>query len=352
MKILFLSRYDRLGASSRLRALQFIPYLNSLGFVITVAPFFGDDYVTSIYYGKVSVFGVIRSYFNRIHWMLRAREFDLVWVEKEMLPLLPSWIELGLIPSDVPMVTDYDDAVFHNYDQHRRALVRWFLSGKIATIMRRADLVIAGNEYLAMYAKKAGARWVEILPTVVDVNRYAPLQTISYSRVTVGWIGSPNTARYLNFLSPVLQRIIAEHNIRVIAVGANVGQLSGLPIEFISWSEETEVADIQQFDIGIMPLPDEQFERGKCGYKLIQYMACGKPVIASPVGVNTVIVQEGINGFLASSVEEWEKCLTLLCTDVKLRQHLGKAGRERVEAEYSLQVVAPRLAQLLSLTKK
>jgi len=121
----------------------------------------------------------------------------------------------------------------------------------------------------------------------------------------------------------------------------------GLPVEARSWSEASEVAEIQQFDIGIMPLPDEPFERGKCGYKLIQYMACGKPVVASPVGANTSIVRDGIEGFLASTDAEWMQLLGILCDDNALRQRMGAAGRVRVEAEYSLQVAAPHLERLL-----
>ena len=347
MQVLLLSRYDRLGASSRLRFFQFLPYLSSHGLQMTVAPFFDDDYVSSLYHGKVSIFCILRSYWSRFKWLLRAKQFDLIWIEKEMLPWLPSWIELGLFPSKVAMVVDFDDAIFHQYDQHRLSLVRLLLGKKIASIMRRAELVIAGNDYLAEYAKQAGAKRVECLPTVVDVSRYTTSPNASSLPVTIGWIGSPNTARYLKLLTPVLRHLTATNKVRVVAVGAKVEQLCDLPIESREWSEDGEVFEIQQFDIGIMPLPDEPFERGKCGYKLIQYMACVKPVVASPVGVNKVIVQDGINGFFASSVEDWERCLTLLCTDAELRLRLGSAGRSGVEAHYSLQVAAPRLEQLL-----
>lgn len=347
MRVLLLSRYGRLGASSRLRSYQYLPYLTSCGFDVTVAPFFGNDYVAGMYAGKVSHVGVLRSYLTRLRFMLRARRFDLVWVEKEMLPWIPSWIELGLFPSGVPLVVDYDDAVFHRYDQNSLTVVRRLLGRKIDAVMRRADLVIVGNDYLGERARQAGARRIEFLPTVVDASRYIVSSTATGRRLTIGWVGSPSTAHYLNLIAPALQELTVSRGVRVVAVGANPAQLQDLPIEVRPWSEDTEVAEIQQFDIGIMPLPDEPFERGKCGYKLIQYMACGKPVVASPVGVSAVIVRPGIDGFLATTVAEWSESLRMLCDDTSLRQRMGVAGRARMEKEYSLQVAAPRLEQLL-----
>ena len=347
MRVLILSRYSRLGASSRLRSYQYIPYLESCSFDVTTAPLFGDDYVAGIYAGKISIVGVLRSYMTRLRFMLRASRFDLVWVEKEMLPWIPSWIELGLFPIGVPLVVDYDDALFHRYDQHSWSVVRRLMGQKIDDVMRRADLVLVGNDYLGERARTAGAKRVERLPTVVDVTRYAVPSSTSGQPLTIGWIGTPNTAHYLKLIAPVLREVVASRGVRVVAVGANTEQLVGLPVEARSWSEASEVAEIQQFDIGIMPLPDEPFERGKCGYKLIQYMACGKPVVASPVGANTSIVRDGIEGFLASTDAEWMQLLGILCDDNALRQRMGAAGRVRVEAEYSLQVAAPHLERLL-----
>lgn len=347
MRVLLLSRYGHLGASSRLRSYQYLPYLKSCGFEVTVAPLFGDDYVRSMYSGQVSISSVIESYLLRVKWILRASQFDLVWVEKEMLPWLPSWVELGLFSPGVRLVVDYDDALFHRYDQHRSPVVRFILGKKIDAVMRRADLVLVGNDYLGKRARQVGAKRVEWLPTVVDISRYAVSSGANVSTITIGWIGSPNTAKYLKQLSPVFHSLVAKYNLRVVAVGAKPEQLVGMPVEVRPWSEENEVAEIQKFDIGIMPLPDEPFERGKCGYKLIQYMACGKPVVASPVGVNTQIVQDGVNGYLASTTMQWEQYLAMLCDNAALRYDLGNAGRELVETDYSLQKTAPRLASLL-----
>ena len=348
-KVLFLSRYARLGSSSRLRLYQYLPYLQNAGIDATLAPFFDDDYVLGIYGGKVAKLPILKAYFDRLRFMLKAGRFDAVWVEKEMLPWIPAWLELGLFPAKLPLIVDYDDAVFHRYDQHRLSLVRGLLGRKIDRGMQRADLVVAGNEYLANRARNAGASRVEILPTVVDVGRYGVTSRIPGAQQlpVIGWIGSPLTAKYLNLIAPALHEIVSRRLGRVIAVGANANRLDDLPVEILPWAEATEVNDIQGFDIGIMPLPDSPFERGKCGYKLIQYMACGKPVVASPVGVNSMIIRDGVDGFLASTHQEWISALTRLIADPKLRQQMGHAGRLRIENEFSLQRAAPRLVSLI-----
>jgi glycosyltransferase involved in cell wall biosynthesis len=164
---------------------------------------------------------------------------------------------------------------------------------------------------------------------------------------TIGWIGSPATAHFLQLIAPALHEVVTRKLAQVVAVGANAGQLSDLPVTALPWTEATEVNDIQRFDIGIMPLPDAPFERGKCGYKLIQYMACGKPVVASPVGVNSAIVRDGVDGLLASNQQDWVSALTRLIADPGLRQQMGREGRRRIENEFSLQKAAPRFANLI-----
>lgn len=352
MRVLLLSRYARLGASSRLRSYQYLPYLKEAGFEVTQAPLFGDEYVSGLYTGNISKLAVLSAYIERIKFTLKARQFDLVWAEKEMLPWMPSWIELGLFPAKVPLVVDYDDALFHKYDQHRFSVVRGMLGKKIDAIMCRADLVMVGNEYLGSRARQAGAKRVELLPTVVDAHRYGCAGKESNSPVTIGWIGQPSTARYLTTIAAALQKMIGLHSARVVAIGPNPSQLRELPIEVKPWSEASEVAEIQQFDIGIMPLSDTPWERGKCGYKLIQYMACGKPVVASPVGVNNEIVHHGVNGYLANTESEWCVALDELCRDAVLRERMGAEGRTIMEQKYSLQIMAPRLAVLLGSVVK
>lgn len=348
MRLLMLPRYDALGASSRLRMLQYIPALKSAGIEVHVAPLLDDGYVSDLYAGRVSPLGIVRSYLRRLRLLRKARGYDVIWLEKELFPWLPARVETWLLPRSTALVVDYDDAVFHRYDQHRFWLVRRLLGRKIDRIMRRADLVTAGNDYLASRALEAGASRVEWLPTVVALNRYPQRDTRdAQGELCIGWIGSPATAHYLKPIAPTLASLAARYPIRCIAIGARPDQLAGTPFEAWPWSESTEVSMLHRFDVGIMPLPDASWEKGKCGYKLIQYMACSLPVVASPVGVNREIVDQGENGELAESTAEWADAIERLLTSAELRARLGAAGRRRVEATYSVQAQAGRLVDLL-----
>jgi glycosyltransferase involved in cell wall biosynthesis len=346
---LMLTRYGRLGASSRMRFAQYLPWLEAAGWRISAAPLFSDGYVRGLQENTRSPLELLRAYTGRARALLGSHRFDLLWIEKETLPWLPAWLEQALLSNAVPYVLDYDDAVFHSYDQHRSPWVRCLLAGKHPALMRGAALVVAGNPYLADFAQAAGARRVEVVPTVVDMARYpvpASSALMPGERPTVGWIGQRTTARFLTPLVPVFQALGAEGRARFTAVGIDAAAL-GLPMASVPWAEDTEVASISGFDVGIMPLVDEPFERGKCGYKLIQYMACGLPVVASPVGVNSQIVEHGVNGFLAETTQQWAQALRTLAADPALRARMGQAGRRRIEREYCLQVTGPLLAALL-----
>jgi glycosyltransferase involved in cell wall biosynthesis len=339
-----LPRYGQLGASSRLRSLQFIPSLEAAGISVDVSSLLSDVYVKDVYAGKHSVVSTMRAYMARYRRLLSVKKYDVVWVEKEALPWIPAWLELLALPGSTRLVVDYDDALFHRYDAHRSIVVRLALGGKIDAVMRRANLVTAGNEYLATRARYAGARHIEWLPTVVDLERY-PLPECRQpsDEVVVGWIGSPSTAKYLDLVAPVLADLTKKYRLRCIAIGAREDQVANTPFHAVPWTEQSELADLCALDIGIMPLVDDLWERGKCGYKLIQYMACALPVVASPVGVNSHIVDVGENGFLASSLPEWAEAIERLIGDASLRRDFGAAGRRKVEAVYSLQAQAPRL---------
>lgn len=349
MKVLFLTRYGRLGASSRMRFLQFLPWLEQAGLECTVAPLVDDAQLQARYQkGSYELFGLIQSYWRRVRTLMQHHRFDVVWIEKEALPWLPAWFERLLLHS-VPYVLDYDDAIFHNYDLHASAWVRWVLGRRIDRLMAGARLVVAGNAYLAQRARDAGAPWVEIVPTVIDLSRYLvkPALVPTGEPLRIVWIGSPSTVRYLALLREPLAALSQRFAFKLRVIGGSAIDLSGGDVEFVQWTEATEVASIQACDIGVMPLLDSPWERGKCGYKLIQYMACGKPVVASPVGINAQIVEPGINGYLAETTHDWVQALTALMADADLRQQMGAAGRAKVEREYAVQTNAPRLAAML-----
>lgn len=349
MKVLVLPRYGRLGASSRLRSFQYVPHLRSAGFEVDVSPLLDDTYVRSLSTGERSSRPVIVGGLRRLGALLRARRYDVIYLQKEALPWFPSRLELGLLPRRPKLVVDYDDAVFHLYDQSSSSFVRRVLSHKIDDVMAHADLVTVGNDYLGQRARDAGCADVEWLPTVVDLARYPSTPTTERREgpLVIGWIGSPATAPYLAHVSSAIARVAAKHAIRCVAVGARADQVIGTPFEAQPWSEASEYQALRRFDIGIMPLPDAPWERGKCGYKLIQYMACSLPVVASPVGVNRDIVLGGESGFLAASESDWVASLETLVRDVALCRRLGAIGRKRVEDVYSVAVQAPRLVEML-----
>lgn len=349
-KVLYLTKYARNGASSRYRSFNYLPYLEQNNIHYKVSSLFDEQYLINYYQtGHANIGDVLRAFLRRLKILLSLNSYNLVVIEYEILPYFPAVLERFLNVIKLPYVVDYDDALFHQYDQHRLAIVRWLLGGKIAQVMRHAATVVAGNAYLADYARSAGSSAVEIIPTVIDLDRYPiNLTSADLNRVfTIGWIGSPSTSVYLEAIAPALAALCADHQVKVCLIGATNVILPGVNVETIAWSESTEVSLMQQFDVGIMPLPDEPWARGKCGFKLIQYMACGLPIVASPVGVNCEIVEQGINGFLAQTPEEWQNALLTLLRDKVLRERMGLAGRQKVERKYCLQVTAPKFVNLL-----
>lgn len=347
MNILALTKYGPLGASSRVRTLQYVPHLQAAGLDVTVRPLLDDAYLARRYAGRSSGLPfILHSYLARVGAALRARRYDLVWVEKELMPWVPGFVERGLL-AGTPYVLDYDDAIFHTYDRHPNPVVRQLMGQKIDRVMRGAALVVAGNAYLAERARTAGAERVEIVPSVIDLERYGPVTPLPDGSFTIGWIGSPGSERLLEHVRDVLAEAVREPNTRLVLVGASERALPGVPHETWAWSEAEEVEQMRQFHVGIMPLADTPWERGKCGFKLIQCMGAGRAVIASPVGVNADLVEEGTTGFLASTPEAWRGAFRVLREDRKRTEQMGRAGRRVVEQRYDLAVTAPRVAALL-----
>jgi len=219
--------------------------------------------------------------------------------------------------------------------------------------MAKSALVVVGNKYLAQRAHDADAMRVELIPTSIDLARYAsPVLSNNYDKggmPRIVWVGSPSTVRYLMLIAEPLRALAAKQPFVLRVIGGGSIMLPGVEVEEVKWSEETEVASIKSADVGIMPLDDTPWEQGKCGYKLIQYMACGLPVIGSAIGANNDIVVQGVTGFLARTSNEWLANLEILLNDAFLRQSMGQAGRMRVADCYCIQKTGPRLAKLLTM---
>jgi glycosyltransferase involved in cell wall biosynthesis len=326
--------------------LQYLPALEAAGFSVHTHAMFDDATLTARYAkGGYGTRTLMACFAHRFAQLWCSKQFDLVWIEKEALPWWPLWLE-RLLLSGVPYVLDFDDAVFHHYDQHRLSIVRSIFGKRIDGLMAGAALVICGNDYLAQRARQAGSPRVEILPTVIDLERYQLTKPMSRDIPRIVWIGSPTTVKYLDMMrDPLIE--LARTTPFVFQVIGGQTEVQGVKTECLPWTESTEVRDLFNSDIGVMPLADTTWERGKCGYKLIQYMACGLPVVASPVGANSTIVHPAENGFLAADEQEWISSLGQLLADSKLRQQLGRHGRLLVEQQYCLQVTAPKLIVML-----
>jgi glycosyltransferase involved in cell wall biosynthesis len=306
VKLLFLTQTTELGPASRHRVYQFLPALAKAGVQYEVSPAIaGDEYAA--YFGG-SKLAKLR-YLPGNYWrcrrdVRRSCDFDAVFVQKWFLPAA------GRLAGRI--IYDFDDAVFGSATER---------------ILRASTLVFAGNEFLAEYARKF-ARRVEVVPTVVDTERFRPAERRSQTAAAVvGWIGSRTTMKYLEPVVPALK----EYRLKVVS-----SERPALQCEFEPWSLEREVEQVQSFDIGLAPLADTDWERGKCGLKTLQYMACGIPVIASPVGVQREFVESSNGGLLARSLEEWREKVRWLMQYPIERRAMGERGRRFVEENYSL----------------
>ena len=353
LRVLSLAKYGRMGASSRMRSIQYVPFALSAGYQVTLNALLSDELLSKRYLtGRYGYLALIHAYSERIRLLIRRKNFDLIWIEKEALPWWPESVEAILL-SGVPYVLDYDDAVFHNYDINGSWMVRKLLGSRLDKLMSKAALVTAGNGYLAQRAINAGAPWVEVVPTVVDLHRYPFGRSAKiFTTLRIAWIGSPSTARYLHLLREPLRQLSLKVPFALRVIGATDLHLPGVKVEYVPWTEDTEVDSISSCAVGIMPLEDSPWEKGKCGYKLIQYMACSLPVVASAVGANVEIVEDGKNGYLVRSTDEWVVALHTLLESPRLRAEMGKAGRARVEENYCLQKTGPRLVELLRVASK
>jgi glycosyltransferase involved in cell wall biosynthesis len=323
MRILFLSTRQA-KPSFRFRVEQFLPWFEEQGHDCELGFLLGQP-------------------LSRLWLYRRLSGFDVVLLQKRLL----SRGELFLVRRGARrLVYDLDDAVMLNAQGHpdqRR-------QGRFRAMAQAADLVICGNSYLAEQSRTF-AKHVEVVPTTINAEQFHPRRKPARSGpVTIGWTGSRSTNSYLNEVLPAIASLGDGVRFKFLSdsdAGIDFRLLGNVPCQFVRWSPEVEISETATFDIGLMPLPDNPWTRGKCGFKALQYMGLGIPAVCSPVGVNTEIITHEKNGLLASSPEEWSRCLNRLMEDPDLRDRLGKAGRERIEQHYAAHVQVPRLIQLL-----
>jgi glycosyltransferase involved in cell wall biosynthesis len=335
----------------RFRLEQWQPWLQQRGVEITYAPFEDEELHAVLYKSgnlKEKMRMVARAFKRRISVLRTVRQYDLVYVFREASLLGPPVFERWVHRSGVPLIFDFDDAIFVPYiSPANRYLSLLKQPTKTRTICRLASHVMAGNPYLAEYARRVNDR-VTIIPTTIDTAKYAlPEAKAPVGPPVIVWSGSYSTVQHLDTLRNALQRLAKQETFRLRVIGTPSYRLDGVEVEAMPWRSQTEVEDLAGGDIGIMPLPDDRWSKGKCGLKALQYMALGIPTVCSPVGVNTDIIQDGKNGMIAASEDEWINKLTQLLRSAELRSILGRAGRITVATQYSAAVQAPRVFQVL-----
>lgn len=341
------------GAGCRFRIAQFVPYLRERGFDVTISPFYTREFFELVYLpgqqGRKAVSFMALAW-RRFRELFELGNYDLVFLYREAIPLGPPIVERLIARRGVPIVYDFDDAIFlPAVSEANRSISFLKDPGRVAQILKLSTQVVVGNEFLAGFARRHNPS-VTVIPTAVDTTRFVPRaqEPPGPRDLVIGWIGSPTTFPYLEALAPLLERVSQRQPfvLKVSGAGKPV-QFPGVRVDEVPWSLDKEVALFNTCDAGVYPLTDDDWARGKCGFKAIQFMACGVPVVASAVGVNREIIDDGRNGFLAGNPSEWAEKLERLLVDADLRKRFAVAGRETIAARYSLRVTAPQLADIM-----
>ena len=358
MRVLFLAdhRPDR-APGQRFRWEQYLPYLRANGVECDVS-FVLSEADDRVFYGRNDLWGkakgALRAFDQRRVESSRAflERYDVVFIHRRALFYGPPVMERRIARARPKLVFDFDDAIWVPGASEANRLFGWLkYTHKTAEIVRLADLVIAGNPYLEDFARREGARRIEVIPTTIDTEEYRPIprHRDPSEPLCIGWTGSFSTIVYFEHALPALRRIKARYRdrVRFKVVGDGDYRVPELDIVGLPWRKETELEDLREMDIGIMPLPPTEWCEGKCALKGLQYMALGIPTVMSPVGVNTDVLEDGVDGYLAGSEEDWVQRLSELIDDAELRRRLGEAGRETVEKHYSVHSQRERYLNVL-----
>lgn len=351
MRILALmpSLFDT-SPGQRYRFEQWDPLLRERGVDITYAPFEDEELHALVH--QPGMMGkklrlVTRNLGRRLSLVSKVKDYDLVYILREAALLGPSVFERLIHQKGVPIVFDFDDAIFVSYRSPSNGYLSYLkFASKTKTICRIASHVMVGNPYLAEYARQVNDR-VTVIPTTIDTEKYlVPPPRNSSGPPVIGWTGSYSTVQHLDTLRGALKKLAQRESFRLRVIGTPAYDCPPVDVEAMRWRADTELEDLSAIDIGVMPLPDDKWSKGKCGLKALQFMALGIPTVCSPVGVNTDIIQDDQNGFIAGTEDEWVDKLSRLLRSHELRQRLGHAGRVTVEQKYSAITQAPRVYEI------
>ncbi|MBL7982753.1 MAG: glycosyltransferase family 4 protein [Flavobacteriales bacterium] len=334
-------RPDR-SPSQRYRLEQFIGHFEANGYSVVYANLLGrlgDRVLYSRGRLFLKLLLLVKAFFRRLRDVWRVKKDDIVIIHREAFLTRGTFFEKALRSRTRHLVFDFDDAIWHMDVSEANKRLSWLKDpSKTDRIIAMADLVIAGNDYLAEHARAFNSK-VVVIPTVIDTARYRPMhRPRADGRITIGWTGSLTSVAHLALAVPTLRKVQQRFGERVVfrVISDRVFEAEGLHVENVRWNSATEVEDLAPIDIGIMPLPDNEWSRGKCGFKGLQYMGMGKAVVLADIGVNKVIVQHGVNGLLAATSIDIETHLVHLVEDAELRTRLGAEARRTVEDRYSV----------------
>ncbi len=348
MTVTYFSKSSIIGPSSRYRVFQFLPHFQAAGIGCRVDALFGEIYFSILKVHPWALRTLLKipyvsvCFLRRLWTLLTLGRQDLIVIEGQLFPYAPPLAERLLRWCRYRVAIEMDDAIYLTPGHEK----------KMPALLSMATGAIVGNDQLAAYARQFSSR-VSVVPTVVDTERFIPDPTRSVGSpepssepITIVWIGLAYNLKYLDVLAPALRALQSTFRLTFRVVSSRPPHMPGVEIEFRPWDFHREVADLQDATIGVMPLEDTEWARGKCGLKLLQYLAVGMPSVASPVGVNRDIIVNGANGFLAATEQEWHERLDTLCRQPRLRARMGQAGRRTVEERYSLAVWGPRLVDV------
>jgi glycosyltransferase involved in cell wall biosynthesis len=340
-KIIFFTKYTEKGPSSRYRSFQYEPYFKNY-FSVEYYPFFDDNYLDLLFNNKkISKFLILKYIFRRIIKIIGIiGSNDLIVIEYELIPYFPPVFEYILKLFKVKYVLDFDDAIFHNYDRSNNFVIKLLLRNKIKNISKIASYIITGSPYLTKYFEGINSKVIEIPTSIVFEKYNKEKYNFVDSHITIGWLGSNTTSTNLILIKDVINGVkIKFPNVIFKFCGFNellLEQFNKGNIEIFEWSPSNEMKFLNEIKIGIMPLEDNLFNRGKCGFKLIQYMAMGKPTISTPLEANVKINRNNDNLF-ASSEEEWHDTIARILNNLNYYERVGFRNKMIVEEFYSVE---------------
>jgi len=343
-QILFIAQYsENISPGQRFRIEQYATLLTKYGFAFSFSSFLNPRNY-DVNYKKGFVFlkaiALVKGFCKRLLLLFTLKKYDYIFIYREAAPVGPpvfEWLISKLFHKKI--IYDFDDAIWMPYMITESSILTRLLKnkGKVKKICRWAYKVSCGNQYLCNYAKQYNSN-VAYNPTCVDTkDRYNIFSNHNTQKVTVGWTGSFSTLNYLEDLGPVLQKLQEKYDFNVKVICNRPPALAVKNLQYVEWNSENEIAELASCHIGLMPLTDEEWSKGKCGFKLIQYMALEIAPVASPVGVNSIIVDNGVSGFLCSNEQEWYSAIEKLLTGAALRQQMGKEGRRKIVNQYSVE---------------